>query len=138
MAMHEIKELDAKGLREFGLTTGGIVAALFGVFFPWVFDIPFERWPGWPWIVAAVLGSWGLVAPKTLRPVYIGWMKFGLLLGRITTPIIMGLVFYIVLTPMGLVRRFVSRDPMARQFDESASYRVASAKPPPKSLEKPF
>jgi O-antigen/teichoic acid export membrane protein len=132
---YEIKELDRKGLREFGLTTGGIVAGLFGLFFPWVLERPIPRWP---WVIAGVLAAWALVAPASLRPVYRGWMRFGLLLSKVTTPIIMGLVFFLVVTPMGLIRRATGNDSLARHFDKTASYRVSSPKPPAKNLERPF
>jgi hypothetical protein len=132
---HEIKELDAKGLRDFGLTTGGIVAVLFGLFFPWLLERPT---PAWPWVIAGVLALWGLSAPTSLRPVYRGWMKFGLLLSKVTTPIIMGIVFYVVVTPMGVVRRMMGKDSLARRFEPTASYRVPSLKAPAKNLEKPF
>jgi len=139
MTEHNIPELDKKGLREFGLVTGGIVAGLFGLFFPWILDRAFPaEFPVWPWVLFAVLGIWGLVAPDSLRPVYRGWMKFGLLLSRVTTPIIMGLVFYLVVTPFGLVRRIFGKDPMARKFEDLVSYRVPSKKAPVKNLEKPF
>ncbi len=139
MTEHTIPELDAKGLREFGLVTGGIVAGLFGLFFPWVFDRSFpEDFPWWPWIVFAVLAVWGLIAPNSLRPVYRNWMKFGLMLSRITTPIIMGLVFYLVITPFGLVRRLFAADAMARKFENLVSYRVPSKKIKKENLEKPF
>ncbi len=135
MANHDIKELDAKGLREFGLVTGGIVAVLFGLFFPWLIERPI---PTWPWVIAGVLGIWGIAAPTSLRPVYRGWMKFGLLLSKITTPIIMGLVFYLMITPMGLVRRLTGNDSLARRFDTGPTYRVPTEKRPPKNLERPF
>jgi hypothetical protein len=139
MVSHEIPELDRKGLREFGLVTGGIVAGLFGVFFPWVLDRPLSTWPAWPWIVFAVLGCWGLIAPLSLRPVYRVWMHFGLLLSRVTTPLIMGLVFFLVVTPFGLLHRlFGSKDALARKFEDLESYRVQSDKPPVKNLEKPY
>jgi hypothetical protein len=139
MADHPIPELDRKGLREFGLVTGGIVAGLFGVFFPWVLDRPVAAWPAWPWIFFAVLGCWGLIAPMSLRPVYRVWMRFGLLLSRVTTPLIMGLVFYLVITPFGLLHRlFSSDDAMARKFEDRESYRVQSNKAPAKNLEKPY
>ncbi len=139
MADHVIPELDRKGLREFGLVTGGVVAGLFGVFFPWIFDRPFAAWPTWPWIVLAILGGWGLIAPMSLQPVYRVWMRFGLLLSRFTTPLIMGLVFFLVITPFGLVHRLVSsKDAMARKFEDLESYRVPSDKPPVKNLEKPY
>ena len=139
MTDHPIPELDSKGLREFGLVTGGVVAGLFGLFFPWLFDRAFpEDFPVWPWIVFAVLAGWGLVAPDTLRPVYKGWMRFGIMLSRITTPLIMGLVFYLVVTPFGLIHRIFAKDPMARKFENLVSYRVPSKKAPIKNLEKPF
>jgi hypothetical protein len=132
---HDIKELDAKGLREFGLTTGGIVAVLFGLFFPWLLERPIPRWP---WVIAAVLGAWALAAPASLRGFYRGWMKLGLLLGKISTPVIMGVVFYLLVTPMGLVRRLLGKDSLARGFEMKPSYRVPSHKAPAKNLEKPF
>jgi len=73
----QIPELDRKGLRTFGLVTGFIVAGLFGLFFPWVFERPHATWP---WIFLAIIGVWALVAPMSLRPVYRLWMRFGLLL----------------------------------------------------------
>jgi hypothetical protein len=133
---HKIPELDRKGLREFGLTTGGIVGVLFGLFFPWILERPIPRWP---WVILGVLGLLALAAPTALRPIYTGWMKFGLLMSRITTPIIMGVVFYLVITPMGLVMRLMGKDYMARRLrDGAASYRIESRTMPPKRLEKPF
>jgi hypothetical protein len=133
--VHTIPELDRKGLREFGLATGGIVAVLFGLFFPWLLERP---WPRWPWVIFALLAVWGLAAPISLRPVYRAWMRFGLLMSRITTPLIMGLVFYLLVTPMALVRRLAGRDSLARRFEDTPSYRVPSRKAPIKNLEKPF
>ncbi len=134
--IHDIPKLDRKGLREFALVTGGILALLFGLFFPWLLE---KSYPLWPWIVAGVLGAWGLAAPMSLQPVYHGWMKFGLLLSRITTPLILGIVFYGVIMPMGLVMRLMGHDPMTRRFDDAAeSYRVKHEKPPRKNVERPF
>lgn len=135
MAEHEIPELDRKGLREFGLVTGGIVAGLFGLFFPWLLG---RSIPLWPWIVFGVLGVWGLIAPLSLRPVYRGWMRFGLMLSKVTTPLIMGIVFFVVITPVALILKIVGNDPMARKFDDSESYRVPTKKAPTENLEKPY
>jgi len=133
--MEQIPELDRKGLREFALVTSGIVVGLFGLLLPWLFDF---GWPLWPWILAAVLVTLGLAAPMSLRPVYKIWMRFGLILSKVTTPIIMALVFFLVITPIGLIRRRLSADPMARNFHDGASYRVSSEGMPPKNLERPF
>ena len=134
--MHKIPTLDRKGLREFGLVTGGIVAALFGLFFPWLLELEFPRWP---WILAAVLAVWALAAPSSLAPVYRGWMRLGLLLSKVTTSLVLGIVFYLVFLPVGGLIRLAGKDPMARKFDPDAdSYRIHSAKPTRESVERPF
>ena len=134
--MHEIPELDRDGLRSFGLTTGAIVAGLFGLLFPWLVGVGI---PWWPWIVAGVLAAWALLAPTTLAPVYRQWMRLGLLLSRVTTPLVLGAVFFLVFLPAGLVMRVFGRDPLARRFDRSAaSYRTPSRRPDRDSLQRPF
>jgi hypothetical protein len=58
--------------------------------------------------VTAVLGTTllvaGILVPGYLGPVYRGWMKFGLLLSKVTTPIILSIMYYLVITPVGIVR----------------------------------
>ena len=131
-----IPELDAAGLKRFGLTMAAIVAALFGALLPFLFDFPL---PLWPFIVSAVLVGWSLAAPATLNALYRPWMRLGLLLNRITTPIIMGAVFFLLITPVSLIMKLIGRDAVVRGFDESAqSYRTQSRKAPRKSLERPF
>ena len=135
-ADHPIPELDAAGLRHFALSTGGIIAVLFGLVFPWLFEFP---WPAWPWVVGGTLALWGVVAAPSLRPVYRGWMRFGLLLNRIVSPVVLGILFFSTFTPVALVFRILGRDAMARKFDPgAASYRVASAKPSKDHVERPF
>lgn len=131
----EIPELDRKGLREFGIVTGGIVAVLFGLFFPWLLE---RAMPLWPWVFFAVFAAWGITLPTTLRPVYRAWMRFGMLMSRITTPLLMGAVFYLLVTPLGLARRLLGKDTLQRDLDESDSYRVPSHKAPIENLKRPF
>ncbi len=133
---HKIVIPDRKGLREFGIVTGIIVAALFGLFFPWLLERPI---PLWPWVVAAILSIWGVAAPLSLAPVYRYWMKFGLLLSRITTPLVLGTVFFLVFFPVALVMKLIGRDPMQRTLDRDAvSYRNPSHRPGRETLERPF
>jgi hypothetical protein len=133
---HEIRHLDRKGLREFGIVTGAIVAGLFGLFFPWLLEIEL---PLWPWILAAVLIGWALLAPATLQPVYRGWMRVGLLIGTVTTPLILGIAFLALFVPTGLIMRALGRDPMARELDDRIpSYRVPSHERDAKHMERPF
>jgi hypothetical protein len=134
--MHEIPELDAKGLRHFALTTAAIVAALFGALLPWLLGL---GWPLWPWVLAAVLAGWGLLKPATLRPVYRGWMRFGQLASLVMTPLVLGLVFFLLFLPIGLVMRLTGHDPMRRKLEPDAdSYRVPSRPVAANSVEKPY
>lgn len=129
--------LDDKGLRKFGLITGIIVVVLFALFFPWVFDA--TSMPTWPWIIAALLWIPALVWPGSLKSVYVTWMKIGHGLGWINSRIILGIVFYTVVLPMGLIMRLLGKDPMTRKYDQTAaSYRVQSMREPKDRLEKPF
>ena len=133
---YKIPELNRTGLREFGLTTGAIVVAIFGLFFPWLLELD---WPVWPWVIAAPLWSLALVYPMWLRPIYRAWMHFGLLASRVMTPLVLGIVFFGMILPMALVWRLTGNDPMRRALDPNQkSYRVQSIKSPKEKLEKPF
>jgi hypothetical protein len=134
--MHPIPELDAAGLRRFALTTGVIVVVLFGLALPWLIG---AHWPLWPWPVAGALALWGLIAPKTLRPVYRGWMRFGLVMSRITTPLILGLVYFALFVPIGWLMRLSGHDPMQRRLrPEAETYRTPSEPVEPETLERPY
>ena len=131
-----IPELDRKGLREFGLTTGAAVVVIFGLFFPWVLDV---GWPRWPWMIAAGFWLLAVIIPQWLRPIYKGWMRFGLLAGRVMTPLVLGIVFFVMISPMALIRRLKGNDPMQRELDpDQESYRVKSTKGQKDKLERPF
>ena len=133
---HIIPELDRKGLREFGLTTGAVVVAIFGLFFPWLLEL---NWPVWPWVIAATLWSLALIHPLWLRRIYRAWMHFGLLASRVMTPLVLGIVFFGMILPMALFLRLRGNDPMRRSFDPNQkSYRVQSMNSPKEKLEKPF
>lgn len=125
-----------KQLREFGLVTGAIVVGLFGLLLPWLFD---RALPVWPWVVAAVLWVWALLLPASLAPVYRGWLAFGHVLGWINTRIILGIMFYLLFLPVGLVIRLLGKDPMARKIDKSTeTYRVTHARPKKDHVERPY
>lgn len=134
--MHELPPPDRRQLRNFGLTTGSIVVLLFGLLLPWLLS---HAWPRWPWILAGVLGGLGLVAPMLLAPVYTVWMKFGQVMGAINTRIILGLFFYLIVTPIGLAMRLFRWDPLRRRMTATeTSHRVPSRAKPKQHMEKPF
>ena len=131
-----IPELDRKGLREFGLTTGAAVVAIFGIFFPWILD---RDWPLWPWIVALLFWSMALIQPLSLRFTYRVWMRFGMLASRVMTPLVLGIVFFAMISPMAIVRRLMGKDSLKKTLDpDQTSYRVQSIKSPKEKLERPF
>lgn len=74
-----------------------------------------------------------LAAPKLLAPLNAVWMKIGLLLHSIVNPIVLGAIFFVVCTPMGLVMRMVSSDPLRRKMDPDAdSYWIDREEPGPR------
>ena len=135
--MHSIQELDEKGLREFGLLTGIILSVLFGLLLPWQRSYSL---PLWPWIVSAILWFLALLAPAILNPIYTIWMRIGLVLSWINTRLILGIVFYVLIMPTGLLMRgFFHQDPMARKLDTNQqTYRIQVQIKPKESMEKPF
>jgi predicted membrane metal-binding protein len=75
----------------------------------------------WPLPVAAVTAGVALLAPRTLAPLNRAWTAFGLLLGKIVNPIVMGVVFFAIFTPMALVMRLFGRDPLHLKTAGSSS-----------------
>lgn len=132
---HPAPELDRAGLRKFGLVTGAMFVLMFGLVLPWLFGLHFPRWPWW---LAAALALPALLWPPALGPVYRGWMRAAGVLGRFNTALVLGLMFFVVLTPIGLLRRAFGRDPMQRRIGGVPSYREASTPRNPKSLERPY
>lgn len=132
-----IPKLDRQGLRRFGVVSGLIIAGAFGIVLPLLFRHPT---PTWPWILASILIIWASIAPQTLDPVYQGWMRFGMVVNWIETRLVLGILFYGLLMPMGLIlRNLFGQDPMRRSTDRrSETYRVPSLDRPLKSMEKPF
>ena len=122
----KIEKLDKPGYRKFGFTTGAIVAVLFGGLLPWLFDF---NYPLWPWIFFAVFALLALIFPLALQPVYLLWMRFGLVMNWINTRLILGILFYGMFLPIGLFFKLIGRDPMHRKFDEKLSSYRNSVKP---------
>ena len=109
-------EIPRRAITSFALIVSGALLAI----------AAYQRWRGAePWVVialvsiAAVLSLLSAIAPSLLRPVYRGWMRFGEVLGWINTRIILTLVFFLVVTPIGLLMRLFGRSPMepARRGD---------------------
>jgi hypothetical protein len=134
--MTNIATPDRRELRNFGLTMAAIVAVLFGLLLPWIFSGVYRPWP---WIVAGGLAGTGLLAPLALGLVYRLWMRFGHVMGAINTRLILGLFFYLIVTPIGSVMRLFRWDPMRRRRMQGvSSYRVNCTSKSSQHMEKPF
>jgi saxitoxin biosynthesis operon SxtJ-like protein len=128
-------EITSKQLRSFGFTVGGIFA-LIG-FWPLVFRDKDPRW--WVLVVAFCLLVPAVVFPKGLFWPHKGWMAVGHVLGWINTRIILGMVFYVIVTPVGVLRRWLGKDPMGRQLrPDLDSYRVIRKPRPASHLMKQY
>jgi len=127
---------DVRALRQFGAMMAGAIALVFGLAIPWVWDL---AWPRWPWAAAGVLAVWSIVWPAGLAPVFRGWMKLAHGLGWINTRLLLGLVFYGVIAPIGVIMRLFGHDPLRRRWQpDQQSYRTASRQPPPNHMERPY
>ena len=80
-------------------------------------------------VAAVVVGSLGSLLllggflwPVALGPVYRRWMAIALLISKVTTPIFMGVVYFLVLTPTGLLMRVLGRNPIVHESSEGDGY----------------
>lgn len=71
----------------------------------------------WPIIPAVPLAALAAIYPKALSPLNRLWFHFGNLLGKIITPIVMGIIFFLTVTPIGLIRRIRHPDPLKQRFE---------------------
>ena len=96
--------------RKFGLLVGGVFLLIGGL----------SRWRGHDtapfvlWSLGGALVLGGAFIPSLLGPVYRGWMGLAHILSKVTTPIFMGVVYFVVLAPVGLFRRMFGRNSLVR------------------------
>jgi predicted membrane metal-binding protein len=120
----------------------------FGIVFAVVFSI-IGLWPllsskplrWWSLAIAAGFLIIAFTVPKILAPLNRVWMKFGLLLAAIISPIFLGILFYAVFMPIGLLVRMTGKDPLKLKLDRQAkSYWVSRDPPgpPPGSITNQF
>jgi hypothetical protein len=109
--------------RRFGLAVGGVFAALAAV----------ASWRGRP-ATALVLGSvggllilGGLVVPGRMGPVERGWMAVARAISTVTTPVVLGIMYLVVLTPVGLLRRAVGRSPLVHRLTDDSYWKARPA-----------
>ena len=100
----------------------GIVFFIFFIavaFYPLINN---EEYRLWALIISLIFLILGLINSSFLAPLNLLWFKFGMLLGRIVSPIIMGLVFFGVVTPTGLIMKLFKKDLLRLKRNEKKSY----------------
>ena len=116
----ELSELSTarSDLRKFGLLMGTVLVAV-GGFVLWRSGLPPSTAV---WVLGSVAGvfvMFAVAAPQALRPVYLVWMGIAIALGFVMTRVILTIVFFVVITPIGLIMRALGKDPLTKGPDAS-------------------
>jgi hypothetical protein len=125
-----------KDLRNFGLIVGFIIGPIIGIGYPYfkhneIYPIPTG--------IGAGLILLGILYPKSLTYLYLGWMKIGAVLGFINTRIILGTIFMLFFVPVGLIRKLLQKDSLSQSWTQNANtYWKESEIRENNHLERPF
>ena len=83
----------------------------------------------WSLVVSLIFLILGVLNSNFLSPFNKLWFKFGILLGRIISPIIMGIIFFLVVTPIGIIMRLLGKDVLNLKFKDYKSYWIEKTGP---------
>jgi hypothetical protein len=113
--LDEIKNIktDKSEIRKFGITVGIVFGLIAGLLF-WHAKESYSIF----FILSTSLIVLGLVLPIFLKPVYMVWMTFAVIMGWIMTRVILSLLFFLLVTPIGLIGRLFGKDFMDKKFKE--------------------
>ena len=104
---------------------------VFSIFFAAVALYPLinhEEFRLWALVISITFLILGLINSAILTPLNLIWFKFGIFLGKLVSPIIMGLVFFCVVTPTGLIMRLLKKDLLNLEKKEKKSYWIEREK----------
>jgi len=83
----------------------------------------------WSLLISLVFLFLGLINSKALTLLNKIWFKLGIFLGKIVSPIIMGIIFFFVVTPIGLLMRILGKDLLNLKFNKNKSYWIEKKGP---------
>ena len=83
----------------------------------------------WSAIISLIFLILGLLNSKILTPLNKLWFKLGIFLGKVISPIIMGIIFFLVVTPTGLIMRFLGKDVLNLKYNKNKSYWIEKKGP---------
>ena len=82
----------------------------------------------WSLAVSLIFLILGILNSKILGPLNLAWIKFGEILGSFIAPIVMGIVFFLIITPIGLFMRIIGKDFLNTKFSKVSSYWIERKK----------
>ena len=83
----------------------------------------------WSLIISFIFLILGLINSKLLTPLNRIWFKFGLLLGKFISPLIMGIIFFVVVTPIGIIMRLLKKDLLNLKYNKKETYWIDKTGP---------
>ena len=83
----------------------------------------------WSLIISLFFLFLGLANSKILHPLNKLWFKFGIILGKIISPLVMGVIFFLVVTPIGLFMRLLKKDLLNLKFKNTSTYWIEKTEP---------
>ena len=83
----------------------------------------------WSLFISLIFLFLGLIKSKILSPLNKIWFKFGIFLGKVISPLIMGLIFFSVVTPIGLIMRMLGKDLINLKYNKNKSYWIEKSGP---------
>ena len=83
----------------------------------------------WSLIISLIFLALGLINSIILTPLNIIWFKFGLFLGKIVSPLIMGTIFFFVVTPIGVLMRILNKDILNLKYNNKSTYWIEKSGP---------
>ena len=82
----------------------------------------------WSAVISILFLLLGLTNSKVLTPLKKGWIKLGEILGKVIAPIIMGFIYFIIITPIGIFMRLTGKDLLNIKYNKNKSYWIKRAK----------
>ena len=83
----------------------------------------------WSLIISIIFLVLGILNSSLLSPLNKLWFKFGILLGKVISPIIMGIIFFLVVTPIGIIMRLIGKDVLNLKYSDYKSYWIEKTGP---------
>ena len=83
----------------------------------------------WSLFVSFIFLVLGLMNSKILSPLNLLWFKFGLLLGKIVSPVVMGIIFFLVVTPISIILKIFGKDVLNLKFNNNKTYWIVKDGP---------